>query len=287
LGGVIGHDVAGTGPAVLLLHGFPETRLMWREVVPPLAEGHAVVTADLPGYGESTPPAPRGDHAQASKRELATELVALMAGLGHRRFAVVGHDRGGRVAYRMALDHPEVVTELVVLDVLPVDTVWDRADDRLALGFWPWSLLAQPAPLPERLLSAAPQAVIDHAMGPAWGSPASAFPEHVRAAYAAQLADPDRVHAICEEYRAAATVDREHDAADRSAGRRIDCPVLALWSGSGPVGTWYADLGGPLAIWHELADDVTGEPVDGGHFFPEEHPADLAARLTTFLGQQA
>jgi haloacetate dehalogenase len=280
---MIAYDVAGSGPAVLLLHGFPETRLMWRDVVPRLADRCTVVTADLPGYGDSTPPPPADDHGPSSKRAMATALVDLMTGLGHERWAVVGHDRGGRVAYRMALDHPDLVTRLAVLDVLPVDTVWDRADDRFALGFWPWSLLAQPAPLPERLVGAAPEAVVDVALGPAWGSPAAAFPDEVRAAYTAQLRDPDHLHAICEEYRAGAGIDREHDAADREAGRRIRCPVLVLWSATGPLATWYVDEGGPLPLWRELADNVTGEPVEGGHFFPEEHPAELVERLLALL----
>jgi len=280
---VIAHDLTGRGPAVLLLHGFPETRLMWRDIAPLLADRFTVVTADLPGYGDSSTPPSDDDHTPYGKRAMAAELVALMAELGHDSFAVVGHDRGGRVAYRMALDHPTVVTRAAVLDVLPVDTVWDRADDRMALGFWPWSLLAQPAPLPERLVGAAPDAVVDVALGPEWGTPADTFPDDVRAAYTAQLRDPDSLHAICEEYRAGAGIDREHDAADRRAGRRIGCPLLVLWSGSGPLGSWYDDAGGPLALWRELADDVTGEPVAGGHFFPEEHPAELAVRLAAFL----
>ena len=280
---VIAVDRRGTGPGVLLLHGFPETRLMWREVAPLLAGGFTVVCADLRGYGDSSTPPSDVDHATYSKRALAADMVEVMARLGFAQFAVVGHDRGGRVAYRMALDHPEAVGRLAVLDVLPVDTVWDRADDRFALGFWPWALLAQPAPLPERLVGAAPDAVVDVALGPEWGSPAAAFPDAVRAAYTAQLRDPDHLHAICEEYRAGAGIDRDHDAADRREQRRIECPVLALWSATGPLATWYVDDGGPLALWRDLAADVTGAPVDGGHFFPEEHPAELAERLAAFL----
>jgi len=203
--------------------------------------------------------------------------------LGHERFAVVGHDRGGRVAYRAALDHPERITALAVLDVLPVDTVWDLADDRMALGFWPWSLLAQPAPLPERLIAADPGAVLDHVLSEAWGTPTGTFDADTRAAYLVALSDPERVHAICEEYRAAASIDRDHDADDRQSGRTIRCPTLVLWSGSGPLGTWYGAQGGPLAIWRDLADDVSGEAVAGGHFFPEEHSDATADALRTFL----
>jgi haloacetate dehalogenase len=191
------------------------------------------------------------------------------------------------VAYRAALDHPATIDKLAVLDVLPVDTVWDRADARLALAFWPWSLLAQPEPLPERLIGAAPDAVIANALSEEWGTPADTFDDTVRNAYRAALSDAEHVHAICEEYRAGATIDREHDAADRRAGRRITCPVLALWSGSGPLSTWYGDEGGPLALWREIADRVTGGPVDGGHFFPEQHPERTATALAEFLSRPA
>jgi len=158
-----------------------------------------------------------------------------------------------------------------------------RADKKLATAFWPWSLLAQPEPLPERLVSAAPDAVVDDALG-GWGSPANAFGSEVRAAYIEALRDPARVHAICEEYRAAATLDHEHDLEDRHAGRRIACPVLVLWSGRGPLGTWYAEVGGPLALWRAWATNVSGAPLDAGHFFPEEIPEQTAAELSDFFG---
>jgi haloacetate dehalogenase len=273
----------GSGPPVLLLHGFPETAVMWRDVAPVLAERFSVVCADLRGYGRSGCPPSASDHAPYSKRTLARDMVAVMAQLGFERFSVAGHDRGGRVAYRAALDHSQRIERLVVLDVVPIDAAWARADDRLALGFWPWSLLAQPQPLPERLVGAAPQAVIDQALSHEWGTPAETFGDDVRAEYLRQLQDPDHLHAICEEYRAAAGIDREHDRADRAAGRRIPCPVLALWSGNGPLAFWYSQDGGPLEIWRELATDVTGHPVEGGHFFPEEHPEATARALAAFF----
>ena len=209
----------GSGPAVLLLHGFPQTKLMWRDIAPRLAERFTVICADLRGYGDSSTPPSDAEHAAYSKRAMARDMISVMAQLGFTRFGIAGHDRGGRVAYRTALDHPGRVDALAVLDVLPVDAVWDRADDRLALGFWPWSLLAQPEPLPERLIAGAPDAVTGSAFSGAWGSPAGTFGEQVRAAYTAALSDPARIHAICEEYRAAAGIDRDHDAADRAAGR--------------------------------------------------------------------
>jgi haloacetate dehalogenase len=216
---------------------------------------------------------------------MARDMISVMAQLGFQHFFIAGHDRGGRVAYRAALDHPDRVDALAVLDVLPVDTVWDRADDRFALAFWPWSLLAQAEPLPERLIGAAPDAVIDNALSLEWGSPAGTFDGTVRAAYTAALSDAEHLHAICEEYRAAAGIDRDHDSADRAAGRRISCPVLALWSASGPLSSWYGNDGGPLALWRDLAADVTGEPVDGGHFFPEERPSFVAAALSSFFSR--
>jgi haloacetate dehalogenase len=273
----------GSGPAIALLHGFPQTLTMWRDIAPPLAERFSVVCADLRGYGSSGCPPSAEDHAPYSKRAMARDMVAVMARLGFERFSIAGHDRGGRVAYRAALDHPEHVERLAVLDIVPIDTAWQRADDRFALGFWPWSLLAQPEPLPERLVGAAPDAVIDVALSPAWGTPAEVFDDGTRAAYLAQLQNPHHLHAICEEYRAAAGIDREHDHADRAAGRRIACPTLVLWSGAGPVGSWYVEQGGPLELWRELAPDVSGRPVNGGHFFPEEHPRDTAAALSDFF----
>ena len=273
----------GAGPPVLLLHGFPQTHLMWGEVAASLARDFTVVCADLRGYGQSSCPPSDVDHAAYSKRSMANDMVDVMEDLGFERFHLAGHDRGGRVAYRAALDHPERVDRLAVLDVLPIDISWDRADARLVLGFWPWSLLAQPEPLPERLLQAGADAVIENALGGGWGTPADTFGDDVRAAYLAALDDPEHVHAICEEYRAAASIDREHDAADRLAGRTIACPMLALWSGQGPLSTWYADEGGPLALWRDFADDVQGGPVNGGHFFPEEHSAETAEALRHFF----
>ena len=272
----------GSGSAVLLLHGFPQTHVMWRSVAPLLARHFAVICADLRGYGRSGCPASRSDHSPYAKRAMANDMVSVMAQLGFPRFSMAGHDRGGRVAYRLALDHPQHVERLAVLDIVPTADTWERADKTLATAFWPWSLLAQPEPLPERLISAAPDAVVDHALG-GWGSPANAFGAEVRAAYIDALRDRARVHAICEEYRAAATLDHEHDLADRRAGRCIACPVLVLWSGRGPLGTWYAEVGGPLALWRAWANDVRGGALDAGHFFPEEIPERTAEELSAFF----
>jgi len=272
----------GEGPPLLLLHGFPQTHLMWRDIAPVLAKRFTVVCADLRGYGRSGCPPSEPDHSPYSKRVMVRDMVELMEQLGYRRFSIAGHDRGGRVAYRLALDRPDRIDRLAVLDVLPASTIWDRADARLMLAFWPWSLLAQPEPLPERLITAAPEAVIDDALTQ-WDTPSSSFPPEVRAAYVEALSDAAHVHAICEEYRAGAGIDRDHDTADLEANRRISCPVLSLWSAKGGLEKWYGDEGGPLELWRRWADDVAGHAIEGGHFFPEEKPAEVASLLGAFF----
>jgi len=281
--GVIYARVAGTGPPLLLLHGYPETHLMWHAVAPLLAERFTVVVADLSGYGDSLRPVPAGDHSPHSKRALARDQVQAMASLGHQRFAVAGHDRGGRVAYRLALDHPGRVSALAVLDIVPTAEVWARAGDRLLLVYWHWGFLAQPAPLPERLIAGDPVAFFDHHLRSiGLGREARRYPEAVMAAYRAQLDDASVVQAICEDYRAGASVDREHDEADR--GRLIDCPVLALWAGRGALELLYDDV---LSVWRSWARDVRGRRMDASHFLVEDCPEEVARELITFLGSLA
>jgi haloacetate dehalogenase len=271
---------SGSGPPLLLLHGFPQTHLMWRGVAPLLAREFTVVCADLRGYGRSGCPVSTSDHAPYAKRAMASDMVAVMAELGFPRFGVAGHDRGGRVAYRMALDHPDRIERLAVLDILPVETAWARADARFALGYWPWSLLAQPEPLPETILAAAAEAIIDNALG-GWGTPAGVFSAEIRKSYVDALRDPQHAHAICEEYRAAADIDRADDRADREAERKIRCPTLVLWSAQGPLDAWYAE--GPVALWRDFADDVSGYALEGGHFFPESACGPTAQALRRFF----
>jgi haloacetate dehalogenase len=276
----------GSGPPLLLLHGFPQTHLMWRHVAPLLAGSFSVICADLRGYGSSGCPTSTADHAAYAKRAMARDMVVVMEKLGFRQFSVCGHDRGGRVAYRMALDFPERIARLGVLDVLPIEASWQRADARFAVAYWPWSLLAQPYPLPEQILSVAAGAIIDNALAE-WGSSASAFPAEVRDAYRAVLQQPDHAHAICEEYRAAAGIDREHDKADLACGRRIRCPILVLWGARGPLDTWYVQQGGPLALWRDWGDDVEGRALEGGHFFAESSPEATAKELEAFFRRGA
>jgi haloacetate dehalogenase len=278
----IAAHVGGSGPPLLLLHGFPETHLMWLAVAEKLVRRFTVVCADLRGYGASGCPPSTADHAPYTKRAMANDMVEVMRSLGFARFSVAGHDRGGRVAYRLALDHPECVHRLAVLDVVPTSETWARADARFALAFWPWVLFSQPPPLPERIVERAADAIVDDALAD-WGTPAGTVPHDVRDAYVIALQAPMHAYAICEEYRAAATLDRAHDDEDRARGHRIACPLLALWSGKGPLATWYADAGGPLGIWSAWADNVRGGPVDAGHFFPEEAPDETAHLLGEFF----
>jgi haloacetate dehalogenase len=275
---------AGSGPPLLLLHGFPQTHLMWRDLAPHLAPRFTVICADLRGYGQSGCPPSAPDHAPYSKRAMASDMVRLMDHLGFPKFAVAGHDRGGRVAYRLALDHPQRVTRLAVLDVVPTSLAWAYANADFALGFWPWSLLAQDEPLPERILSRNATEIVDSALD-YWGSASKVFPPEIRAAYAEALRDSEHAHAICEEYRAAAHIDRSHDDADQSAGRRIACAMLVLWSAKGPLNSWYVSKGGPLRLWQVFADEVSGNAVNGGHFFPEELPQQTADSLVRFLAE--
>jgi haloacetate dehalogenase len=268
----------GGGPPVLLLHGFPQTHIMWHKIAPGLAREFTVVAADLRGYGGSSKPLTTADHEPYSKRAMARDMVAVMDRLGFNRFSVVGHDRGGRVAYRLALDHPARVERLAVLDIVPVSEAFRRADMAFVLNFWPWSLLAQPYPLPERLVGGAPEAVLEAALD-GWSVVPGAFPDEVRTEYRHALADPETIHAICEEYRAASTLDFEQDEADQREGRRINCPVLVLWSEHGALQKRYDTLG----LWRGWADNVGGRPLDCGHFLPEEAPDQTYAALRAFL----
>jgi len=273
--------LGGAGPPLLLLHGYPETHLMWHPVAPGLAERYTVVAADLPGYGDSFLPPVSEDHAAHSKRALAEDLLAAMAALGHERFAVAGHDRGGRVAYRMALDHPEAVTRLAVLDIVPTGEIWARVDAALALIYWHWPFLAQPAPLPESLMLADPGAFWESVRRQGIKEEDDRYPSEVIAGYRAQLADPAHVTAICEDYRAGASVDRGLDDGDRGA-RTIACPVRALWGAAGALPILYPD---PLELWRPYAPGVTGRAVEGAsHFLVEDVPDGVGADLAAFFG---
>ncbi|MEV4348245.1 alpha/beta hydrolase [Actinoplanes sp. NPDC049596] len=273
-------QIAGQGPPLLLLHGYPQTHVMWHAVADLLSSRFTVVVADLPGYGASFRPVPAADHAPHSKRALAADLVQAMDLLGYEQFAVAGHDRGGRVAYRMALDHPDRVSAAAVLDVVPTGDVWARADARMALGYWHWAFLAQPAPLPERLIAADPDAFFDfHLRALGLGRAPDRYPAELMAGYRALLDDVSTVQAICEDYRAGATADRRHDDTDRGV-RKIVCPLLALWSADGALPRFYGDV---LDVWRPWADDLAGQAMPAGHFIVEDQPERTAAALSAFL----
>jgi haloacetate dehalogenase len=267
----------GKGPAILLIHGFPRTSLMWRFLAPKLAEDHTVVCVDLRAYGRSGIPASADDHLPYSKRAMAKELAEVMAALGYPSFTLVGHDRGGRVSYRMALDHPKNVERLAVFDVIPILEAWNRSDARFAQTYWPWILLSQKEPLPESYLLGAPEAVFHNPFGQ------GSFGQEILNEYVSTYRDSARVHGICEEYRAAATIDVEHDRADKNASKKIECPMLHLWAEGGPLDNFYAKDGGPLGIWQQWAPGAQGQAMKGGHFFPEENPGDTAAIVKQFL----
>ena len=267
----------GSGPPLLLLHGFPQTHAMWSKVAPKLAAHYTVICPDLRGYGGSSKPVSSANHETYSKRAMARDQVELMKRLGHEKFMVAGHDRGGRVAYRLALDSPDTVTKLAVLDIVPTGEVWAHADATLMLGYWHWAFLAQPAPLPERLISGDLDAfwLAAERIGLKPGDPR--YPDEVVAAYRAQLDDPAFVTAMCEDYRAGATIDRAHDL----EGGTIACPVLSLWGGAGGLPRFYED---PLQPWRAFVPSITGRAIEGAsHFLVEDAPEEVAAELTGFL----
>lgn len=266
----------GSGPPLLLLHGYPETHMMWAKVAEGLADSFTVVCPDLRGYGGSTKPPSASDNETSSKRAMARDAVNLMAELGFDRFAVAGHDRGGRVAYRLALDHPAAVSRVSILDIIPTGEVWARADRRFAMGYWHWSFLAQAHPFPETLIGANPEAFL---FSTNFGGVLRGFDAEAFADYLAAARNPSVIHAMCEDYRAGAGYDRLLDEADKKAGKTIACPVQVLWGAKGALAAWYDTL----AIWREWAPDVQGQAVDCGHFIPEEKPEETLALLRAFF----
>jgi haloacetate dehalogenase len=268
----------GSGPPLLLIHGYPQTKAMWHKIAPGLAERFTVVAPDSRGYGASSRPPAGDDHAGYGKRRMAADLVEVMGALGFARFFVAGHDRGGRVAYRMALDHPERVAKLAVLDIVPTYEQFAAVNREAALGSFHWYFLAQPAPFPERLIGADPEYFIRHMLR-AWAGTPTCFSDEALAEYIRCFKDPEVIHASCEDYRAGAYVDCQLDAADLEAGRKIACPVLAIWGEGGRPHKRRA----VLETWRRWADDVQGAPLPCGHFLAEEAPAETRAALEKFF----
>jgi len=271
----IAYDVGGSGPPLLLLHGYPQHRGMWRDVAPALAERFTVVTSDLRGYGESSKPAGDPAHERYAKRTMAADQVTLMRRLGFPRFAVCGHDRGARVAHRMCLDHEEAVAAAAVLDIVPTRHLFETTDRAFASAYYHWFFLSQPPDLPERLIGGAARDFVEITLD-RWSAPGFALPPEQVREYADAFT-PEAIHASCEDYRAAATIDLEHDAAD--ADRRVACPLLVVWGERGAMHRLY-DV---PATWRDRAGDVTAQSVDCGHFVPEEAPSETVALLIEFL----
>ena len=272
--------VGGEGPPVLLLHGYPQTHATWHRVAPALARHFTCIVADLPGYGDSDAPAPDEDQIPYTKRAMGQAMARLMQRLGFPRFSVLGHDRGARVAYRLALDQPERIERLGIVEVIPTWDMWARFDAAMALRTYHWTFLAQPAPLPERMIGADPVAYLDWTLA-SWAGERTleAFDRRTLAAYRRAFARPERIRAMCADYRAGAGLDRAHDEADRAAGRRIRAPLHLIWASNG----FPAATGDPLGIWRGWATDVTGTEIEAGHFGQEENPQAVLAALAPFL----
>jgi len=270
-------------PPVVLLHGYPQSHLCWRDVAPALAQRFNVFVPDLRGYGASLGPEPDPDHQNYAKRAMADDIVALMAEAGHARFAVAGHDRGGRVAYRMALDHPDVVTKLAVLDIIPTLEAVERTNRNMALRTYHWFFLAQPAPMPETMIAADPEFYVSWTINSWLGAGFDLAPEAM-AAYCDDFARMRVIQAACEDYRAGMTSDLDNDRADRAAGRKIQCPLHVLWGDESNQGRDF----GHLKTWAEWSQNgaaqVSGKALTCGHFLPEEKPVETEAELIAFLG---
>lgn len=271
----------GSGPPLLLLHGYPQTHALWHKVAPRLAQRFTVVAADLRGYGESGKPATDASHAPYSKRAMARDLVTAMRLLGHARFFLAGHDRGGRVSHRLAADHPDAVARLSVLDISPTLTMYERTDMAFARAYWHWFFLIQPAPIPERLIGADPAFYLRRKMGDGAAGMTPFAPE-AWAEYE-RCFTPETIHASCEDYRAAATIDLAHDRADRAAGRRLACPLLVLWGLNGVIEKCFT----PLADWGAVATDVRGRGLPAGHYLSEEVPDLVADEFERFFTEKS
>jgi haloacetate dehalogenase len=274
----INFRIGGSGPSLLLLHGHPQTHVIWHKVVATLAERFTVVAADLRGYGDSSKPAATADHSSYSKREMARDMVALMTELGFPTFSVLAHDRGARVAHRLVLDHPDVVKRMVLLDIAPTLAMYSQTHEAFARAYWHWFFLIRPAPLPETLLEADPEQYLRSVMGSRVAGMApftdEAFAEYLRCARL-----PGAAHAVCEDYRASASIDLEHDRADIAAGNHLQLPLLVLWGAQGVVGRCFD----PLKEWREVASNVQGKALPGGHYLAEENPQELLAEVLPFL----
>ena len=271
-------EIGGRGPPLLLLHGYPQTHAMWHKVAPALAQTYTVVCADLRGYGDSGRPASDAAHAAYSKRAMAQDMVEVMRHFGFPRFRLAGHDRGGRVAHRLCVDHPDAVERVAVLDISPTRLMYGETDRAFATAYYHWFFLIQPFDLPEKLIGADPLYYLRRKTG-GWGSAANIFDPRAYAEYARCFARPETIHATCEDYRAAASIDLEHDDADVAAGRKVACPLLVLWGDKGVVHRYFT----PVDDWRTVAVDVRGRALPSGHYLAEEAPEETLRELQSFF----
>ena len=270
--------VKGDGPPLLLLHGYPQSHLIWHRVAPALAKHYTVVATDLRGYGDSEKPVGLADHSNYSKREMARDQVEVMHQLGFDSFYLCGHDRGGRVSHRLAVDHPNAVKRMMLLDISPTLTMYEQTSMEFARAYWWWFFLIQPTPFPEAMVAAASETFLQKKIG--WGyAGLSAFTPETYAAYLRHVSDPATMHAMCEDYRAAASIDLEHDRADRAAGKKITCPLHVIWGEHGVVNRCFS----PIEDWQRVAEDVRGCALPCGHYIPEEVPAALLVEMREFF----
>lgn len=273
--------IGGSGPPLLLVHGYPQSHLIWHRIAPELARQYTVVATDLRGYGASEKPAGLADHSNYSKRNMAQDQLEVMRQLGFSSFFVCGHDRGGRVSHRLAVDHPDAVIKLMLLDISPTLKMYEQTNMDFARSYWWWFWLIQPAPFPETMVAAAPEVFLKKKIG--WGQAGlTPFTDESYAAYLSYVSDPATMHGMCEDYRAAASIDLEHDRADRAAGKKIACPLHVLWGEFGVVHRCFK----PLDDWRSVVDgaiQVTGRPLPCGHYIPEEVPADLLVEMLQFF----
>ena len=271
-------EVGGSGPPLLLLHGYPQTHAMWHRIAPELARSYTVVCADLRGYGDSGKPESDATHAAYSKRAMAQDMVDVMRHFGFPRFRLAGHDRGGRVAHRLCVDHPQCVERVAVLDISPTRLMFGKTDQAFATAYYHWFFLIQPFDLPERLIGADPLYYLRKKTA-GWGSAANIFDPRAFAEYARCFADPATIHATCEDYRAAASIDLVHDDADVAAGRKIACPLLVLWGTKGVVHRYFS----PVEDWRTVAEDVQRPGIACGHYLAEEVPEETLRELVAFF----
>jgi len=280
-GAEIHFEIGGSGPPLLLLHGYPQTHAMWHKVAPALAHDFTVVCADLRGYGDSGKPPSDTHHAPYSKRAMALDMVEVMRSLGFDRFAVGAHDRGARVTHRMCIDHPDAVSRAALLDISPTRLMYAQTDFEFAKAYYHWFFLIQPYDLPERLIGADPAYYLRRKTG-SWGSSNAFFDPRAFAEYERCYSMPETIHASCEDYRAAASIDIAHDDIDVAAGRKVACPMLILWGEKGVVNRCFD----PLEDWRSVARDVRGRSMPAGHYIAEEAPDETLREFTAFFGEE-